>query len=137
MHLNIKTDAPADTMEELTDAFGPAIAQRLWNDFVNGRRLRLKEIINEEFKVSRQNATASHRGADGMGQVEVRMSQRLKYAIIGEYGREAYEDPDFVRKLGEDSGFRFKPAWQRKAQITHPGLKGLRKWHALHEAAPA
>lgn len=114
MHLVTDTDPPPD---ELVQEFGPGMARRLYEDFKRCRNLRLAGAINDQMQVARANAGERHHGVDGMGQVESRIAQKFKYAIIDMYGHDALNDPDFMKRLDRENGLGLKPNYERKARI--------------------
>lgn len=120
MHLVTTHDGPTDELVEFVGSRD--LAQRLWEDYKAGRNLRLEKALRQQAQVARENAQAQHRGVDGLGQVDRRMAQSLRYELIRIYGQDALRDPAFMRKLDADNSLGLKPTYQPKSQIIHPGL---------------
>jgi hypothetical protein len=101
----------------------PQWAVAMVQDFERGEALRLEKAIRDQMKVSVENARAEHRGVEGLGQVEVQMASSLRQEIHRRYAdKGVLEDRDYLAKLEREHGFRFRPNYQRKARIVHPGL---------------
>jgi hypothetical protein len=101
----------------------PEWAVPMVQDFERGEALRLEKAIRDQMKVSMDNARAEHRGVECLGQVEVQMASSLRQEIFRRYrDKGVMEDREYLAKLERDHGFRFKPNYQRKVRITHPGL---------------
>ncbi len=109
----------------------PEWAVKFVRDCERGEAGRLTKAVNDQMELSALNAKAQHRGVDGLGQVQSAMAPSLAAEIRRRYAdRHVIDDPKYMRKLEREYGFQFKPNYQRKARVVHPGLKGFRKWHA-------
>lgn len=122
--MRIITDQNHAAVEEMAawlDSQGlpPQWAVAMVRDFERGEALRLEKAIRDQWAVSDANARAEHRGVDGVGQAQVQMAQSLKVEIQRRYkDKHVLDDPDYLKKLERDHGFKFQPTYQRKAQIT-------------------
>lgn len=102
----------------------PEWALEMVLDFERGEALRLSKAIREQMAVSIQNAQAAHRGVDGLGQAEIEMASSLRQEIYRRYrDKEVLSDPKYLKKLEDEYGLQFKPNYQRKARIVHPGMR--------------
>jgi hypothetical protein len=97
----------------------PEWAVAMVQDFERGEALRLEKAIRDQWAVSVDNEQAEHRGVDGLGQAQVQMASSLRQEIQRRYkDKHVIDDLNYLKKLERDHGFRFKPRYERKAQIT-------------------
>jgi hypothetical protein len=96
----------------------PQWAVAMVQDFERGEALRLEKAIRDQWAVSATNDQAEHRGVECLGQVELQMASSLRSEIYRRYAdKGVLDDPRYLKKLEQDHGFRFKPRYQRKAQV--------------------
>lgn len=101
----------------------PAWAVEMVRDFERGEALRLEKAIADQMAVSAENERAEHRGVECLGQVQVQMASSLRQEIHRRYAdKHVLDDPRYLRRLEREHGFRFRPHYQRKARILHPGV---------------
>lgn len=96
----------------------PEWAVPMVQDFERGEALRLSKAIEDQWAVSAANERAAHHSVECLGQVQMQMASSLRQEIHRRYGdKQVLKDPKYLKKLEQEHGFRFQPAYARKAQI--------------------
>lgn len=122
--MHLVTEKHNDVVEQLVEQFGIPLstARELLRDWQRGRNLRLEKALRDQSAVAAQNAEENHRGVEGVGQCARRLADSLRLEILSIYGPDALSDDRFMDRLDRENHFGFKPHYQQKARIIHPGF---------------
>ena len=117
--MHLQTEKHQDVIDELVEQYDLPLstARLLLRDWSKCRNLRLAQALRDQGAVARQNTTEQHRGVDGIGQVQRRLSASLENEIISLYGQDALKDDRFMDRLNRENDLNYKPNYNKKARI--------------------
>ena len=78
---------------------------------------RVDAALKEQHRISKENEKVSHRGVDGVGQCDARLSPKFKTELVRMFGADAIKDEKFMKGVEKDNNFNFKPNYERKATM--------------------